>query len=204
MDKIKLAAEIERWAEETADKYLADDMRATAKNIRAEIAKTYAARACGKTVYAALERIRKRSEVNCPSLSGAIKDKRHPEKWMVTDTYAAIRMTGEPKIQPTEKEMYFDLDVFFDNDCPKIALPSTADLKLYCRERKYTDKNVRKAEPYLLDCTQEVYVNPMYLLDTMESLPGCTAVYNARQKCVCFSAESGDGILMCMRPPKNN
>lgn len=204
MDKIKLASEIDRWAAETDDESLAEDMRATAKIIRAEVAKTYAERTSGKTVYDAIERIRKRGEEKHEGFSGAIFDRLHPEKWIVVDTYVAVRKSGAPIVRISEIQSKLTLDTFMSYDCPKIALPDIAELKLYCRERKYTAKNAWKAEPYFLDCVEEVCVNPMYLIDAMESLPGCVAVYNAKQKCVCFSAESGDGILMCMRPPKNN
>ena len=85
----------------------------------------------------------------------------------------------------------------------EIPLPEFADLKAYVARCKAAAGNSHHYSFQLLP--YHVYVNPAYLLDMIQALPGCKAYINsdvtkAGKSMIYFKAENGDGVLLPVNP----
>lgn len=126
-------------------------------------------------------------------------------KYVICDGFRLIRLNEDISGAP-HVENNFDVDGVMrgiDSCTESLEIPSVADLKTHIAATSYKSGKVKSCKPYLFKGST-VYVNPKYLIDMIQSLPGCTAAYNPGQKLslVYFSADNGDGILMPVRPPK--
>lgn len=98
-----------------------------------------------------------------------------------------------------------DVSRFFPAELParRVDLPAVAELKAYAAQNG--DKRGKfPVKPYEL--APRVYVNPFFLIDAMEVLPGCGCFIDPETperfyiKPIIFQADNGDGLLMPVRP----
>lgn len=77
----------------------------------------------------------------------------------------------------------------------RVELPSVAEVKTFQAAHG-------KKEPMPIDEGAR-YVDPRYLLDMLQALPGATAWTGPKpNSAIWFETEKGDGILLPVRPPK--
>lgn len=124
-------------------------------------------------------------------------------KYVVCDGYRLIRLNDDISSIP-HVENNFDVDCVMRGcnvDGEIIVLPTVGDLKAHIAANTKKVGRHRETKPYLLDGA--VYVNPQYLIDMIQALPGCTA-YKPKSSVspIYFTSENGDGILLPVRPPK--
>ena len=125
------------------------------------------------------------------------------ERWNVCDGFRLLRLRHD---MPDLPHVENDLNTTFllrhvgptDEELP---LPSVADLKAFIAAEKAKHGRLAKT-PYLLG--DFILVNPQYLLDVIQALPGCRAYKPATPLSpIYFCTEDGDdGILMPIRPGK--
>lgn len=87
-----------------------------------------------------------------------------------------------------------------DTATHQINLPSELDVKTYIARCKAVAGN---KHTYSYQLSENVYVNPRYLLDMLQALPGCECwVYAERagKTPIYFNADNGDGVLIPDRP----
>ena len=126
----------------------------------------------------------------------------------VCDGYRAIRFFTPLPLPPVENDADFlDLDkvIFPDRQTVPVELPAAADLKaaLKISRASWTGKKSAYA-PLPWSLGQDLpAVNPQYLLDMLEALPGCRCFIQPGSKSAIsplyFTAENGDGILLPVR-----
>lgn len=82
----------------------------------------------------------------------------------------------------------------------QIVLPDPAEVKAYISRIKAKGLSTKEVSYQLSD---GVYVNPQYLLDMLQALPGCTCYTDADRAGkvpIYFIADNGDGILLPVKP----
>ena len=127
----------------------------------------------------------------------------------VCDGYRAIRFNSPLPLAPVENESDFlDLDNVIqpDRHTVPVELPTAAELKaaLKISRASWTGKKSAYV-PLPWSLGQDLpYVNPQYLLDMLEALPGCRCFLQPGPKSAIsplyFTAENGDGILLPVHP----
>ena len=160
-----------------------------------------------RTVSAAVNRIIKNTADSRPDMRGIFQ---RGDRFCVCDGYHCLRLKQDISSLP-HTETAFNIDAAMDgNGVNKsgelVQLPSIADLKAWiaAEKAKYGGgkKSAKLRTPYFLDGC--LYVNAQYLLDILQALPGCVAYKPASMTSpLYFSAESGDGMLLPVRPPKD-
>lgn len=122
----------------------------------------------------------------------------HGEHYCVCNGFQLLRLNDDISSIPHVKN---DLDVgavmnpIISSAAETIQLPNIADLKAYIAATKPARNEKRKS--YSLDV---VFVNPVYLLEMLQALPGCVAYKpKSRLSPIYFKASNGDGILMPTR-----
>ena len=86
------------------------------------------------------------------------------------------------------------------NQSMQIQLPSKLEVKTYIARCKAAAGN---KHTYSIQLSEYVYVNPQFLLDMLQALPGCicyTEADRAGKAPLYFIAENGDGILLPVHP----
>lgn len=129
-------------------------------------------------------------------------------RFCVCDGYRLIRsnvdFSSVPHIETT-----FDAEKVMNSAAENrhpLQLPTVAELKTWLANYKakngssYGTKKAPRT-PYILTFGngQEIGVNPVYLLDMLQALPGCTATAKNPLSAIYFSAENGDGIVLPVR-----
>lgn len=87
-----------------------------------------------------------------------------------------------------------------DNMNVKLDLPEESDVKAYIARCKAAAGN---NHTYSYQLAENVYVNPQYLLDMLQALPGCECWIDsekAGKAPIYFVAENGDGVLLPVNP----
>lgn len=121
--------------------------------------------------------------------------------YCVCDGYHAVRFNEKPLLPELDskyngQQMNLNNIVKEVDGSGEIQLPDIAELKVYIKTHKITDKsNPKKVEDYLLNEYLGLWVNPQYLLNVMECLPGCKAWAANKKSVIYFTAENGDGCL---------
>ncbi len=119
------------------------------------------------------------------------------EYYIVTDGYRIVRKFSDvPALphycntwNPASMERFFR-DAKKDEEMP---LPTVQELKAWIKEKKIRRSNPGKTT-FCIDGF--VHVNPFFLLDMIQGLPGCKA-YRPQKSVtpIYFQAENGDGLL---------
>lgn len=118
--------------------------------------------------------------------------------YMLTDSYRMIRLLSDvPALPHVENTLQTNnIDRMFDRlakETEVLNLPTVKELKAWIKEKHIRRNNPGKTVFHIDNFT---YVNPFFLLDMIEGLPGCVAYKPENAKTpIYFHAESGDGIL---------
>lgn len=86
------------------------------------------------------------------------------------------------------------------NQTMQIQLPTELEVKTYIARCKAAAGN---KHTYSYQLAEDVYVNPQYLLDMLQALPGCECWVDfdrAGKVPIYFNAYNGDGILLPVHP----
>lgn len=158
-----------------------------------------------KVVEAAAKRIIKNAVRNCydglsgmfPSVSG------ENTFYCVCDSFRAVRFYNELRLGTASGECYgkpLNLEKLCKpaENAFEIDLPSTIEIRaaMYDISGKRTDK------PMCINEEIGLYVNPKYLLDMIQCLPGAHVYARGPIDQLYFKAENGDGILLPCIPPR--
>ena len=158
-----------------------------------------------KSIVTAANRIIKNAESrNKPMLEGMFTNQTRDGStlYCVCDGYVAIRFNEKPLLPEIDEkyhgqEMQLEQIVKPMDSSKEIDLPDISELKVYIKTHKIKEKNNPKTvADYLLNEELNLWVNPQYLLNTMECLPDCKAYAANRISPIYFKAENGDGVVM--------
>lgn len=208
----KLYDTIKAWRDscDTAGLYLiAKDMDTTLKQLEADMLIEQSKKSGTKSIVTAANRIIKNAEsTGRDMLVGMFenKDKYGETKYCVCDGFVAIRFNEKPLLPEIdekyhEQEMQLEHIVKPMDGSKEITLPDIGELKVYIKTHKIKEKNnPKKVADYLLDEELNLWVNPQYLLNTMECLPDCKAYAANSISPIYVTAENGDG---CVCPVKH-
>lgn len=126
--------------------------------------------------------------------------------YCLCDGYRILRLTDDitslPHLDNTpEQPKLGDLmSAAIQNQTLQIPLPSELDVKTYIARCKAAAGN---KHTYSYQLAENVYVNPGYLLDMLQVLPGCTCYTDADKAgkaMLYFLADNGDGVLLPVHP----
>lgn len=155
-----------------------------------------------RTAVAAITRIYKNCNASRPEMCGLFT---YGDRFVICDGYRLLRLTKDISSIP-HVENDFDVASAMGDVGPTgetLQLPTVGELRAYiiANNRKRGRKTISKS--YFLDGF--IYVNPQYLIDMIQALPGSTAYKPKNQKApIYFKAPNGDdGILLPVRPPRN-
>ena len=156
-----------------------------------------------KTIMAALKRIIKSAgkNRNFDGIFETIGDD-NIKRYAVCDGYRLIRLNKDYKNMQHATDPRIESDTF--NKAIKgsqrdeiMPLPSIADVKAFIAQEKARPGKSYKANQSPYNVFLDVWVNPEYLLDMLQALPGCKAYKPViRKNPIYFEAENGDGILL--------
>ena len=193
----EVIADPARWAAKALPAYSA------AASLLADLRRQMDVRTTPGTAISAVKRV----------IAGASASPRSPQgvfpwedKFVVCDGYRLLRLNADITSLP---HVGSGLDVGsimgpYPKGAGQLALPAAGEVKAFLaaeKARKEQEGKRFRLRPYCLEGW--MYVNPRYLLDMMQALPGCTAERPERQiDPIYFRAENGDGILCPMRPLK--
>ena len=122
--------------------------------------------------------------------------------YCLCDGYRILRLkediTSLPHLEnsPDQSNLGSIMKQAIENQTLQIALPDPADVKVYISRIKAKGLSTKEVSYQLSD---GVYVNPQYLLDMLQALPGCTCYTDADRAGkvpIYFIADNGDGILL--------
>lgn len=133
-------------------------------------------------------------------------------KICVTDGYRAIIFNCPIDLPDDEREdkrsgSYASVITTYMDDCRKnyrevLKIPTADDIKATMKAMKeqYVDIPTKFIDEWLLGQTEDghkILVDPKFLLDMVEALPGCTCYSSGEyKKPVYFKADNGEGFLM--------
>lgn len=126
--------------------------------------------------------------------------------YCVCDGYRILRLTEDvtcvPHIENTPSTPVLSnlMKPVIDSIREKVDLPAEVDLKAYIARCKAVAGN---NHTYSYQLAESVYVNPQYLLDMLQALPGCECwidTEKAGKAPIYFTAENGDGVLLPVHP----
>lgn len=149
------------------------------------------------TENAAINRIFKSIDPYRENLRGAFEQS---GKWIITDSYRAIRLNEKPEAIPEcigVKSMEDIMDKAKNKalDREKVELPDIASIKLYIAEMKAKHGKEWKRHP--MEALPGWYCNPQYLLDMMQALPDGTAYRPEKwNDMLYYESEKGDAVLL--------
>lgn len=204
----KLYDVIKAWRNscDAAGLYLvAKDMNTTLKQLESDMLIEQSKKFGTKSIVTAANKIIKNAEsTGRDVLAGMLenKDKCGETKYCVCDGFVAIRFNEKPLLTEIDEkyhgqEMQLEQIVKPMDGSKEIVLPDIGELKVYIKTHKIKKKNnPKKIADYLLTEELNLWVNPQYLLNAMECLPGCKAYAANRISPIYFKAENGDGVVM--------
>lgn len=155
-----------------------------------------------RTVIAAITRIYKNCNENRPDMRGIFT---YGDRFVICDGYRLLRLTnGISSIPHVEND--FDVASVMKGVGPTsetLQLPTVGELRAHIITHNVKRGRKTMTTSYFLD--NFIHVNPQYLIDMIQALPGCTAYKPQRQTSpIYFEAPNGDdGILLPVRPPHN-
>ena len=154
-----------------------------------------------RAAVAAVNRIYKNCNEARPTMRGLFA---YGERFVICDGFRLLRLTSDISSIP-HVENDFDVASVMKDIGPTaetLQLPSIGELRAHMAAKKVKCGKKLIPGPYLLDGF--IYVNPQYLIDMIQALPGCTAYKPKNQTApIYFAAPNGDdGILLPVRPPK--
>lgn len=126
--------------------------------------------------------------------------------YCVCDGYRIIRLKDDVScvkhIQVTEHtpDLSHLVKDVADTATHQINLPSELEVKTYIARCKAIAGN---KHTYSYQLSENVYVNPQYLLDMIQALPGCECWIvseRAGKTPIYFNADNGDGVLLPVHP----
>lgn len=126
--------------------------------------------------------------------------------YCVCDGYRILRLnedvTSVPHIEntPYTPDLADLMKSAIDNKCQKLYLPAESDVRTYIARCKAVAGN---GHTYSYQLSENVYVNPQYLLDMLQALPDCECWINPDsygKGMIYFVAENGDGVLLPVNP----
>ena len=185
------------------------EMNNVLKQLEADMLIEQSKKSGTKSIVTAANRIIKNAEsLKKPMLDGMFenKDKSGETKYCVCDGFVAIRFNKKPLLSEIDskyhgQEMQLEHIVKKPDFSKEIALPDISELKVFIKTHKIKEKNnPKKVADYLLDEELNLWVNPQYLLNAMECLPGCKAYAANSISPIYIMAENGDG---CVCPVKH-
>ena len=150
------------------------------------------------TENAAIKRIFKSIDPYRENLRGVFEQS---GKWIITDSYRAIRLNEKPEAIPEcigVKSMEDIMDKAKNKAIcrEKVELPDIASIKLYIAEMKAKHgKDWQRHNP--IEALPGWYCNPQYLLDIMQALPDGTAYRPEKwSDMLYYESEKGDAVLL--------
>ena len=154
-----------------------------------------------RAAVAAVTRIYKNCNDARPTMRGLFA---YGDRFVICDGYRLLRLTSDISSVP-HVENDFDVASVMKGIGPTaktLQLPTIGELRAHMAAAKVRCGKKMIPGPYLLDGF--IYVNPQYLIDMIQALPGCTAYKPKNQtSAIYFEAPNGDdGILLPVRPPK--
>lgn len=207
----KLYDTIKAWRDscDTAGLYLvAKDIDTTLKQLESDMLLEQSKRSGTKSIVTAANRIIKNAEaLKKPVLEGMFTNQTRDGStlYCVCDGFVVIRF-NEKLLLPEIDEKWHGQEMQLEQivrpiyDSEEITLPDIGELKVYIKTHKIKEKNnPKKVADYLLDDELNLWVNPQYLLNAMECLPGCKAYAANKISPIYFKAENGDGVVMPVR-----
>lgn len=208
MTNEKLYDIIKSWSIKIHDEgflMMENEMLDVLKSLESDMLLEQSKKSGTKSIVTAANRIIKKSEsLKKPMLDGMFtnKDKYGETKYCVCDGVVAIRFNEKPLLPEIDEkwhgqEMQLEHIVKPMDGSKEIVLPNIGELKVYIKTHKIKEKNnPKKVADYLLNEELNIWVNPQYLLNAMECLPGCKAYAANRISPIYFKAENGDGVVM--------
>lgn len=194
---------LERYPENTDYKIILET-KELMEACRKEMMDDEARRGGVKAIQAAAKRIIKNAKTRpLETLWGMFTNKLSDgsEVYCVCDGFHAVRFKDRlPLEEIEEKYRASEMDM---NDIIKpgdwyteIELPNIVDVKIASKVRaRPDDKKDKSIKPLRINKGINLWVNPAYLLDMMECLPGCKAYAGNNKQIIYFKAENGDGCL---------
>lgn len=208
MNTERLYDVIKAWRDscDTAGLYLiVKDMDTTLKQLEVDMLIEQSKKSGIKSIVTAANRIIKNAESRKkPMLEGMFTNQTRDGStlYCVCDGYVAIRF-NEKLLLPEIDEKYHGQEMQLEqivksmDGSKEIKLPDINELKVYIKTHKIKEKNnPKKVADYLLDEELNLWVNPQYLLNSMECLPDCKAYAANRISPIYLKAENGDGVVM--------
>ncbi len=157
-------------------------------------------KATPRTAVAAVTRIYKGCNASRPNMRGIFS---YGDRFVICDGFRLLRLTNDISSIPHVKND-FNVDFAMKNIGPTaetLQLPTVGEIRAHMATKKFKRGKKVAYASYLLD--DYVYVNPQYLIDMIQALPGCTAYKPCNNiSPIYFEAPNiGDGILLPVRPP---
>lgn len=127
------------------------------------------------------------------------------DRFVICDGYRLLRLTNDISSIP-HVENDFDVASVMKGLGPTsetLQLPTVGELRAHIITHNVKRGRKTITTSYFLD--NFIHVNPQYLIDMIQALPGCTAYKPQSQTSpIYFEAPNGDdGILLPVRPPHN-
>lgn len=156
------------------------------------------------SVVSAVKRMTKSAVAGCNKyLQGMVCQK---GLYCICDSYRILRLkedvTSVPHIEntPSTPDLANLMKQAIDSMNVKLDLPEEGDVKAYIARCKAAAGN---KHTYSYQLAENVYVDPQYLLDMLQALPGCTCYTDADKAgkaTIYFVADNGDGVLLPVNP----
>lgn len=153
-----------------------------------------------RTQQNAVGRIIKSCPDTRPNMCGLFS---YGNRFVVVDDYRMVRLKDDISSLP-HVENDFDVASVMKGVGPTtetLQIPTIGELRAFmaAHKVKYGKKTI--PGPYCLNYF--IWCNPHYLIDMIQSLPGCTAYKPSNPTDpIYFTADNGDGILLPVRPPE--
>lgn len=188
------------------------EMNKVMEQLEADMRLAEAKKSGTKSIVTAANRIIKNAQTRKkPILEGMFtnQNKGGSTLYCVCDGYAAVRFKDRPLLPEIDskyhgQEMNLDGIVKKPDGGKEIDLPDIGELKVYIKTHKIKKTKTTKTgfEPYLLNKEIGLWVNPQYLLNVMECLPGCKAYATNAVSGVYMEGKNGDGLVLPVRKNK--
>lgn len=126
--------------------------------------------------------------------------------YCVCDSYRIVRLKDDvasvPHIENTPSTPVLDnlMKPVIEGINQRLDLPAESEVKTYIARCKAAAGN---KHTYSYQMAENVYVNPQYLLDMLQALPGCECWIDSEKAgkgMIYFTAENGDGVLLPVNP----
>ncbi len=188
------------------------EMNKVMEQLEADMRLAEAKKSGTKSIVTAANRIIKNAQTwKKPILEGMFtnQNKGGSTLYCVCDGYVAVRFKDRPLLPEIDskyhgQEMNLDGIVKKPDGGKEIDIPDIGELKVYIKTHKIKKTKTTKAgfKPYLLNEEIGLLVNPQYLLNVMECLPGCKAYATNAVSGVYMEGKNGDGLVLPVRKNK--